>query len=228
MIYIYIYMYNIFISDLASGWLNLLRLCWLNPLFLLFKSFILADWWYWCPVPILIGFNTALSPVSTPKKFNGFNLNPMCSCFQSHEFSSFKANSLPQAGPTTAGLASAASSTTDLRRGSPGLLGWPSSSAHHKIWGVIDRYITYKPDTSEQYPKIGLDLFSYMGVSNIVYRMSKGTLRSSSRSSFPKWRWHGETHIGSEMPVVSGEFQAFGVHIQCRNSLTTVRSECRL
>ena len=39
------------------------------------------------------------------------------------------------------------------------------------------------------------------------------TLRSSSRSSFPKWRWHGETHIGSEMPVVSGEFQAFGVHI---------------
>ena len=26
--------------------------------------------------------------------------------------------------------------------------------------------------TSEQYPKIGLDHFSYMGVSNIVYRMS--------------------------------------------------------
>ena len=77
--FVYVYVYVI------SGWLNPSHLL---VLFLLLKSFMLADWWYRCPVPVSIGCNSSFSQFQPPL-FHGFISNSFLFQFQ------------PQFSPTT-------------------------------------------------------------------------------------------------------------------------------
>ena len=73
-----------------------------------------------------------------------------------------------------------------------------------------------------QYPKVGLDhCFIYGCVEELSTVADDPVLHHHFRSEDDMKK------PGSEMPVVSGNFKAFGVDIQCRHSLIKVHSEWR-